>query len=114
MPWALFDTFGALYDIRRIRLSIYQPRRDNVDTFEMSADELLKWADDVLKPTAELAYEGGGEFHAEDHCQFCKLKATCRARAEYIMELAKYDFADAPTLDSTEIAAILPQIDSLV
>ena len=108
------DTFGALYDIRRIRLSIYQPRRDNVDTFEMSAGELLKWADEVLKPTAELAYEGGGEFHAGDHCQFCKLKATCRARAEYSMELAKYDFADAPTLDSTEIAAILPQIDSLV
>ena len=108
------DTFGDLYDIRRIRLSIYQPRRDNVDTFEMSADELLKWADEVLKPTAELAYEGGGEFHAGDHCQFCKLKATCRARAEYSMELAKYDFADAPTLDSTEIAAILPQIDSLV
>ena len=108
------DTFGDLYDIRRIRLSIYQPRRDNVDTFEMSAGELLKWADEVLKPTAELAYEGGGEFHAGDHCQFCKLKSTCRARAEYSMELAKYDFADAPTLDNTEIAAILPQIDSLV
>lgn len=26
------DTFGDLYDIRRIKLSIYQPRRDNVDT----------------------------------------------------------------------------------
>lgn len=108
------DTFGDLYDIRHIRLSIYQPRRDNEDTFEMSADELLKWADEVLKPAAELAYEGRGEFHAGNHCQFCKVKATCRARAEYSMELAKYDFADAPTLDSTEIAAILPQIDSLV
>jgi hypothetical protein len=30
------------------------------------------------------------------------------------MELARYDFADAPTLSSEEIAEILPQIDSLV
>ncbi|WP_274939941.1 DUF2800 domain-containing protein [Chordicoccus furentiruminis] len=108
------DTFGDLYDIRRIRLSIFQPRRENVDTFELTKDELLKWADEVLAPIAKLAYEGGGEFHAGDHCQFCKVKASCRKRAEYAMELAQYDFADAPTLDETEIAAILPQIDTLV
>ena len=108
------DTFGDLYDIRRIKLSIYQPRRENVDTFELTKDELLKWADEVLAPTAKLAYEGEGEFAAGDHCQFCKVKATCRKRAEYSMELAKYEFTDAPTLDETEIAAILPQIDTLV
>ena len=108
------DTFGNLYDIRRIRLSIYQPRRDNVDTFELSKEDLLKWADEVLAPIARLAYEGKGDFTAGEHCQFCKVKASCRKRAEYSMELAKYDFAEAPTLDAEEIAAILPQIDSLV
>ena len=41
-------------------------------------------------------------------------KAICRKRAEYAMELAQYEFADAPTLDTDEIAAILPRIDSLV
>ena len=108
------DTFGDLYDIKRVRLSIYQPRRENVDTFELSTEDLLTWADEVLAPTAKLAYEGEGEFHAGDHCQFCKIKATCRKRAVYSMELAKYDFADAPTLSSDEIAVILPQIDTLV
>ena len=108
------DTFGDLYDIRRIRLSIYQPRRENVDTFELTKDELLKWADEILAPTAKLAYEGGGEFHAGDHCRFCKVKATCRKRAEYSMELAGYEFAEAPTLSEAEIAEILPRIDSLV
>lgn len=108
------DTFGDLYDIRRIRLSIYQPRRDNVDTFELSKEDLLKWANEVLAPIARLAYEGKGDFTAGEHCQFCKVKASCRKRAEYSMELAKYDFAEAPTLDAEEIAAILPQIDSLV
>ena len=62
----------------------------------------------------KLAYEGQGEFKAGDHCQFCRVKATCRKRAEYAMELAKYEFADAPTLDENEIAEILPQIDTLV
>ena len=49
------DTFGDLYDINRVKLSIYQPRRDNVDTFEMSREDLLKWADEVLAPIAKLA-----------------------------------------------------------
>ena len=108
------DTFGDLYDINRIRLSIFQPRRDNVDTFELTKADLLQWADDVLAPIAKLAYEGQGEFEAGNHCQFCRAKATCRKRAEYAMELAKYEFADAPTLDENEIAEILPQIDTLV
>ncbi len=108
------DTFGDLYGIKRIRLSIYQPRRENMDTFELSRDDLLKWADEVLAPTAKLAYEGGGEFSAGQHCQFCRVKATCRKRSEYAMELAKFEFAEAPLLDTEEIAAILPKIDSLV
>ena len=108
------DTFGDLYDIERIRLSICQPRRENLDTWELTKEELLSWAEDVLAPTAKLAYEGKGDFCAGEHCQFCKVKASCRSRAEYSMELAKYDFAEAPALAPEEIAAILPQIDILV
>ena len=108
------DTFGDLYDIRRIKLSIYQPRRENVDTFEMTVEDLLRWADDVLSPTAKLAFTGDGEFCAGDHCVFCKVKATCRARADYNMELAKYEFEKPAMLTDEEIAAILPMIDSRV
>ena len=108
------DTFGDLYDIRRIKLNIYQPRRENTDTFEMTAAELLRWADEVLSPRAKLAYEGKGEFQAGEHCRFCKIKAACRKRAAYSLGLAKYEFAEPPSLTSEEIAAILPQIDTLV
>ena len=108
------DTFSGLYDISRVRLSIFQPRRSNVDSWDISKEDLLKWADEVLAPTARLAYEGGGEFHAGEHCRFCKVKAVCRARADYSMDLAKFEFAPPPTLDEAEIAAILPQIDDLV
>ena len=108
------DTFRDLYDIQRVKLSIYQPRRENVDTFELSVTDLMQWAEQVLAPIAKLAYAGEGDYCAGDHCQFCKVKATCRERADYNMELAKFDFADPPTLDDTEIAGILPMIDSLV
>lgn len=108
------DTFGDLYDIRRIKLSIYQPRRENVDTFEMKVEDLLRWADDILSPIAKLAFTGDGEFCAGDHCVFCKVKATCRARADYNMELAKYEFEKPAMLNDEEIASILPMIDSLV
>lgn len=62
----------------------------------MSKEELLQWAETVLKPAAELAAKGEGEYKAGDHCRFCKIKATCRKRAEYNLELARYDFAVRP------------------
>lgn len=108
-----WSAFSFLYDFKTIKMTIFQPRRDNVSTYEISTEELLKWAEEVLKPTAALAYNGEGEFSAGDHCQFCNAKATCRKRAEYNLELAQYDFEMPVNLDETEIAAILPRIDEL-
>ena len=108
------DAFDAIYDIKRIEMTIFQPRRDNVSTWSLSRKDLLDWADMVLAPTARLAYEGKGEFKAGDHCQFCKAKSVCRKRAEHNLELARYDFAMPDTLSEMEIAAILPRIDQLI
>lgn len=108
------EVFGDIYDINQIKMTIFQPRRDNISTYTISKDDLLKWADKVLAPTAQLAYVGEGEFKAGDHCTFCKVKATCRKRAEYNLELAKYDFEMPATLDDTEIAAILEKVDEMI
>lgn len=108
------EVFGDIYDINQIKMTIFQPRRDNISTYTISKEDLLKWADEVLAPTAQLAYVGKGEFNAGDHCTFCKVKATCRKRAEYNLELAKYDFEMPATLDDTEIAAILEKIDEMI
>ena len=108
------EVFGDIYDINQIKMTIFQPRRDNLSTYTISKDDLLKWADEVLAPTAQLAYVGEGEFKAGDHCTFCKVKATCRKRAEYNLELAKYDFEMPATLNDTEIAAILEKVDEMI
>lgn len=108
---ALFD---GIYDINNVRLVIYQPRRENISEYTLSKSELIQWAEDVLSPTALLASKGEGEYKAGEHCQFCKAKATCRKRAEYNLELAKYDFEVPATLDHDEIAVILTKADELV
>ena len=104
----------GLYDIDTVSMTIFQPRRDNVSTYTISREDLLRWAEETLEPTAKLAADGKGEFKAGDHCRFCKAKAVCRKRAEYNLELAKYDFEMPATLDDVEIAAILTQVDELV
>lgn len=108
------ELFDGIYDIDEIQMTIFQPRRENISTYSISKAELLRWADEVLAPTAKLAYAGKGEFKAGEHCQFCKVKATCRKRAEYNLELARYDFEMPPVLGDTEISVILGKIDSLV
>lgn len=77
------DIYDGIYDIKTVKMTIFQPRRDNVSTCTMDKDALLEWADTVLAPTAALAFKGEGEFNAGDHCTFCKVKANCRKRAEY-------------------------------
>lgn len=107
---ALFD---ALYDIEQVALTVFQPRRENVSTWTISVTELNKWAEHTLKPAAELAANGEGEFCAGTWCQFCRIASTCRARAEAILELAKFEFAPPAELSADEVADVLAQIPGL-
>lgn len=108
------ELFDGIYDIDSVRVTIYQPRRDNVSTYELSKDELFRWADEVLKPTADLAFAGDGNFLCGEWCGFCKAKHDCRARADANMELARYDFKLPPLLTDEEVEEILARADDLV
>lgn len=99
--------FSFLYDIQKVKMTIIQPRLDSISTDEITVKELIIWANEVVKPTAELAIKGEGEFCAGDHCKFCKAKAVCKARADKNLELAKYDFADPNVLNNSEISDVL-------
>lgn len=107
------ELFDGIYDIDSVCMTIYQPRRENISVCTLGKDELYAWAENVLFPAAKLAYAGEGEFCAGEHCRFCKAKAVCRKRAEYNLELARYDFAVPDTLETAEIAAVLDRADDL-
>lgn len=108
------ELFDDIYDIDNVSMTIYQPRRQNISTFEISKDALYKWADEVLKPTADLAFAGDGNFLCGEWCGFCKAKHECRARAESNLTLAQYDFKFPPLLEDSEIEYILSRADELV
>ena len=108
------EIFDGIYDIETVSMTIFQPRRGNVSTYSLSKADLYTWAEEVLKPIAELAYKGEGQYNCGEWCQFCKAKTDCRKRAEANMELAKYDFMDPPLLTDEEIEDVLSKVDNLV
>ncbi|MEL7586616.1 MAG: DUF2800 domain-containing protein [Prolixibacteraceae bacterium] len=99
--------FDFLYDIHAVSMTIYQPRLNNISTFEMPVRMLHKWAEDELVPRSKMAFEGVGEFAPGKHCQFCKARVQCKALAEYNLELAKYEFQKANLLEDADIADIM-------
>lgn len=105
---------SMLYDIQRIKMTIIQPRLDNISTEEMTVEELLDWAEKEVRPKAQMAISGEGDLCVGDHCRFCKAFAVCRAQKDHQMELAKYDFEDAELLDDSEIGDVLARVDALV
>ena len=108
------EMFDGIFDINHVVMTIFQPRLNNISTFEMTKDELYNWAFDILKPAADMAYQGSGDFKCGEHCRFCKAKSNCRARAEYNLKLAQYDFKMPATLEDIEIESLLGKLDMLI
>lgn len=108
------EIFDCLYEIDAVWMTIYQPRRDNLSTYELSKADLYRWADEVLKPAADLAFAGDGSFLCGEWCGFCKAKNACCARAAANLELAKYEFKPPPLLTDEDVEDILSKVDDLV
>lgn len=107
------DLYDSLYDIREVSMTIFQPRRENVSTWTVPAETLREWAEDVLKPKAAMAYEGGGEYHPGEWCTFCRAAVRCRARAEEKLRLCQTEFRIPPLLTDEEIEGILTVLPDL-
>ena len=107
--------FGMLYDPKIVRVTVFQPRIDNIETYELSTSDLIRWGNEVLKPAAELAWNGEGEFEAGDHCRFCRAKALCPTNAKYNLQLAKLAFADTEvaTVSDEHVVKILARASSM-
>lgn len=87
-----WDLFSATDDIQTVRMSIVQPRiQSEPETWETSADSLLDWAENTLRPAAKQAWEGKGELNpGEKQCRWCRAKAQCRAWKDKYGPLADF------------------------
>lgn len=106
--------FEHLYDIDTVAMTIYQPRRENVSTWTVPVTDLMEWAETELKPKAERAFRGEGDYSPGEWCTFCRAAVKCRARAEQKLQLAKFEFKLPPVLTDEEIEDILNRIDDLL
>ena len=107
------NLFDCLYDIEQVTMTIFQPRLSSISTWTISTDELYQWAEEVLKPKAELAAKGEGDFVSGSWCRFCKARNTCRARAESFLELARMEFQPPALLSDEEVAEVMEKADEL-
>lgn len=105
---AALGVYESLYDIKEVSLSVFQPRRENVQTWTVSVADLKAWAENELKPKAQMAAKGEGEYCAGEWCQFCRAAVKCRARAAEKLRIAEEEFKRPPLLTDSEIEALLP------
>lgn len=104
-----YDKFSFDYRIERVRMTIVQPRIDNLSEFELSVSDLMAWTDETLRPAAKAAYDGKGKQNPGKWCQFCKVKSSCRALANQCTQMAA-DYADK-ILTAEELATeVLPKL----
>ena len=97
-------------------MTIYQPRLDNISSQTVTVDKLIKWGEETVKPKAKNAYNSIGECNPGKHCDegFCRARAVCRAYADKMLELTKYEFMEAGKMTNDDIAEVLSKADALV
>lgn len=108
--------------IKRVRFYIDQPRLNSYTSDSMTVEDLVKWGEEIVKPKAQAAFAGVGEYAPGEWCRFCRAKAQCRTRAD--ANTALEDFKDiapvpalkggTPLLSNAEIGDLLTRGKSLV
>ncbi|MGM9936576.1 MAG: DUF2800 domain-containing protein, partial [Candidatus Ornithomonoglobus sp.] len=102
--------YEMFYRIDEIVIAIIQPRIDNISEYRISAAELTKWADEVLKPAVKEVLDGSTDCNPGPWCDkgFCKARCKCRALAEAHLELLDdYGLTDAAKLNNAQIGDVL-------
>lgn len=100
----------CLYSFDRIENHIVQPGRDNISVEELSKADLLDWGESI-KPNAQLAWEGKGEYDAGEWCQFCPARALCYHRAAKAMSIFQGGLDTPGVIPDEEIPKILEVAD---
>lgn len=100
--------YSLLYKFNTIKMTIVQPRVNNISEFEMPSDELRKWGEEVVAPKAKEAYEMEGHtFEAGAWCEFCRAKAQCRTRCEHFDAMHVFTNQDPRLISLEELGTYL-------
>lgn len=93
---ALEEYGDLLGEVETVRISIFQPRINHNSTWEISAEELRRWRDEVVIPAAEEARGPDAHFGpSEEACRFCPAAGECTARAQLV--ISEFEARPMPT-----------------
>ena len=96
--------------IQDVRLTIWQPRMNNISGCTLTRKELVRWRDNII-PIAKLALGEDAPFGpSESACRFCPAAGECAPRTRHI--LAK-DFGDPDILTGEELAEAYSRVSEL-
>lgn len=112
-----WENYNFLYNIEKITVTVAQVRLGNISSYSLTADMLKNWAEEI-RPRANLAFAGKGDFAPGPWCRWCKARATCKARAEWYLDfsesyLSAGAYTGAETLNPGEIAEVLTKADEI-
>ena len=122
------EAYSVFYDIKRVAIAIFQPRADGdtIKEWSIDRDKLLDWGVFTVRPTAQAAFNGEGEFNpGEKQCRFCRARYTCRARTKEYTALEDFGGLNAPSktesgtfpmppmLSDTEVGEVLQRAVAL-
>lgn len=101
--------YGDVLGITKVEMHIFQPRLNNISADSITVDELYKWADKTVKPTADKAINGKGKYSPGEHCRFCQHAGKCRALTKTCTEYLDIHGAKVglPVLAPYEVADVL-------
>ena len=76
--------YGKRYDIHTYKITIVQPRMDNISEFSLTAGKLNQWVENILKPAVKATEDPDAPLNPTvDGCRWCKAKPDCHALAEF-------------------------------
>ena len=104
------EEYDFIYSLNTVVMHIVQPRINNISKSEIDAKDLKTWALS-LKKEAKLAFSGEGDAYPGEHCQFCRVRSICRARANLVEKLAM-DGKDFKLLSDEEMVKLWPLLDT--
>ena len=99
--------------IRKVVITIVQPRLDHISEWEISIKDLLIWAEWVSKRAVLTQSDNAIRTPGEKQCRFCKAKHRCAALLKHTEDILLADFDDieelpgVETLTDTQISKIL-------
>ena len=88
-PQMALYALGAIRQLKiipkSIKMTIFQPRMDNLNTWTIDMPELQSIGR-YIKKYADMAWRSDGELHAGSHCTFCPAKNICPEFKKYFKD----------------------------